>query len=107
MRSTLLLLTPLLLLAGCVNESASYTIDGNTRMRQRPMADLIDTLNAPVPPQTIANTTADRFINTEKMTRFIFRNTVQLNSATNVNPQQAAEFTIYKPILYPIGRIAA
>jgi 3-phosphoshikimate 1-carboxyvinyltransferase len=24
----------------------SYTIDGNTRMRQRPMADLIDTLNA-------------------------------------------------------------
>jgi hypothetical protein len=29
MRSTLLLLTPLLLLAGCVNESASYTIDGN------------------------------------------------------------------------------
>jgi hypothetical protein len=29
MRSTLLLLTPLLLLAGCVNESASYTIDSN------------------------------------------------------------------------------
>jgi hypothetical protein len=29
MRSPLLLLTPLLLLAGCVNESASYTIDSN------------------------------------------------------------------------------
>lgn len=29
MRSTLLLLTPLLLLAGCVNESASYTIDSS------------------------------------------------------------------------------
>jgi hypothetical protein len=29
MRSPLLLLTPLLLLAGCVNESASYTIDGS------------------------------------------------------------------------------
>lgn len=30
MRSPLLLLTPLLLLAGCVNESASYTIAGNS-----------------------------------------------------------------------------
>jgi hypothetical protein len=29
MRSPLLVLTPLLLLAGCVNESASYTIDNN------------------------------------------------------------------------------
>jgi hypothetical protein len=29
MRSTLFLLMPLLLLAGCVNESASYTIDGS------------------------------------------------------------------------------
>ena len=29
MRSTLVLLTPLLLLAGCVNESASYLIDGS------------------------------------------------------------------------------
>ncbi len=54
---------------------------------------LIDTLNAPVPPQTVANTNADRFINTEKMTRFIFRNGVQLNSSTAVSPQQAAEFT--------------
>jgi beta-glucosidase len=54
---------------------------------------MIDTLNAPVPPSTLANTTADRFINTEKMTRFIFRNTVQMNSTSNVSPQQAAEFT--------------
>jgi beta-glucosidase len=54
---------------------------------------LIDTLSAPVAPSTIANTNADRFVNTEKMTRFIFRNTVQLNSTTNVSPQQAAEFT--------------
>lgn len=29
----------------CLGEG-SYTLDGNTRMRQRPMADLIDTLNA-------------------------------------------------------------
>jgi hypothetical protein len=29
MRSTLLLLTPLLVLTGCVNESASYEIDSN------------------------------------------------------------------------------
>jgi len=54
---------------------------------------LIDTLNAPAPPNTIAKTNAERFIQGEKMTRFIFRNAVQLKSATNVSPQQAAEFT--------------
>src|SRR5215218_5160425 len=34
------------LLAYTCLADGSYTIDGNTRMRQRPMADLIDTLNA-------------------------------------------------------------
>ncbi|MDQ5877848.1 MAG: beta-glucosidase [Pseudomonadota bacterium] len=54
---------------------------------------LIDTLNAPVAPSTISSTNAERFINTEKMTRFIFRNAVQLDSTTLVSPQAAAEFT--------------
>ncbi|KDB50709.1 hypothetical protein X805_36960 [Sphaerotilus natans subsp. natans DSM 6575] len=54
---------------------------------------LIDTLNAPVAPNTISSTNAERFINTEKMTRFIFRNAVQLDSTTLVSPQAAAEFT--------------
>lgn len=66
---------------------ARMTIDEKAGMM------LIDTLNAPVAPSTIANTNADRFINTERMTRFIFRNGVELNSTTAVSPRQAAEFT--------------
>jgi beta-glucosidase len=54
---------------------------------------LIDTLNALVAPNTISNTNASRFINDEKMTRFVFRNAVSIAGTPNVTPQQAAEFT--------------
>lgn len=54
---------------------------------------LIDTLNAPVAPNTISGTNAARFINDEKMTRFIFRNAVSIAGAPYVTPRQAAEFT--------------
>jgi beta-glucosidase len=78
---------------------------------------LIDTLSAPAPPKSIADTDAARFINEEKMTRFIFRNAVGTGTqaasappsggsppasgappagafaAATVTPSQAAEFT--------------
>lgn len=74
-------------------EGRATDLVGRMTLDEKAGMMLIDTLNAPVPPSTIANTNASRFVNAEHMTRFIFRNAVQLNSTTNVSPQQAAEFT--------------
>lgn len=52
---------------------------------------LINTLNAPAGTADLINANTLRYINDEKMTRFIFRSAVQVGGS--VSPQRAAEFT--------------
>ncbi|MBA2961406.1 glycoside hydrolase family 3 protein [Ramlibacter sp. MAH-25] len=52
---------------------------------------LINTLNAPGGTTPLPGAEAQRLVNDEGMTRFIFRSAVQLNGS--VSPQRAAEFT--------------
>lgn len=57
-------------------EERAKDLVGRMSLEEKAGMMLIDSLNAPAPPNTLDGTDASRFINNEKMTRFIFRNLV-------------------------------
>jgi beta-glucosidase len=64
-------------------QARASDIVGRMTLEEKAGMMLIDTLSAPAFPNTVAATDAARFINDEKMTRFVFRNVVGAGARTS------------------------
>ena len=62
-------------------EERAKDLVGRMSLEEKAGMLLVDSLNAPAPPNTLDSTEAARFINDEKMTRFIFRNLVSAGTS--------------------------